>query len=174
MRIWFTLIILILQSCSELNYERKNNVNDVMILNTSGSFYLRNRKVIATKKTFFKKRVLLKSTRKKVLKVLVETVYFDFGKDISLNQSWIMEVAQKLKANKSLIEIVGYTDNIGSIKVNRALAFNRAVKVSVMLIRNGVKENRIFVKGKPLCCYGNKNQNRDEEAQNRRVEIYLH
>lgn len=71
-------------------------------------------------------------------------------------------------------KIFVYTDNTGSLKVNKQLADNRADLISKALIECGVEKNRIYSEGKPMCDYVASNENADGRSANRRVEIELY
>lgn len=75
--------------------------------------------------------------------------------------------------DKTMVEIIGYTDNTGSVATNNALSLRRANAVSNYLRLQGVDGNRIVTDGlgsqKPIAS----NATAQGRAQNRRVEITL-
>jgi OmpA-OmpF porin, OOP family len=77
-------------------------------------------------------------------------------------------VAEGLK-----LGVYGHTDNSGSDATNIPLSEQRARAVSNYLLKKGLKENRVEVKGygstKPLTD----NSTAEAKAKNRRVEIVL-
>jgi len=77
------------------------------------------------------------------------------------------------KYPKTIIQVVGHTDNRGSYEYNLKLSEARARSVAQILKRNGIS-NPIYAKGcsfsKPLVP----NTNSANWALNRRVEIYLY
>ncbi|MEN3044597.1 MAG: OmpA family protein [Candidatus Hydrothermales bacterium] len=87
----------------------------------------------------------------------------------------IKKIAQELKERTNIIiDIVGYTDSLGSLKKNLELSKGRAEVVKRHLINDyGIEKERINTFG-----FGPRNpiaSNKDEEGRklNRRVEIYI-
>ncbi len=80
--------------------------------------------------------------------------------------------AQGLDRN-TLVRVVGHTDNTGSDAINDPLSLRRAESVRAYLEDRGVGSNRIAVAGRgsrePVAA----NDNADDRARNRRVEIFL-
>lgn len=87
-----------------------------------------------------------------------QTVFFDFN-------SYVLKPAEKLKLDrldkKSVVDVVGYTDDKGATSYNDDLAFKRAAAVVSYL---GIS---IPFEGKGKCCYVSE----DKQNLNRRVEI---
>lgn len=75
--------------------------------------------------------------------------------------------------NKNGVNIVGHTDNTGSLELNQSLSQRRAQSVANYLTANGVPGQRISVYGagpsQPIAS----NASEAGRAQNRRVEINL-
>ena len=75
--------------------------------------------------------------------------------------------------DKTMVQIVGYTDSTGSVATNNALSLRRANAVSNYLRLRGVNLNRIIVDGlgpqNPIAS----NHTAAGREQNRRVEITL-
>ncbi len=103
-------------------------------------------------------------------------ILFPTGKS-SLNSSAQTELAQfanSLKQNPNTnVQIYGYTDNTGSMKVNAPLATNRAEAVESFLVNSGVPVTRMTAQGIPMADYVASNDTAAGRAQNRRVEIYI-
>lgn len=84
------------------------------------------------------------------------------------------DLAATLIKNPNMrIEIVGYTDNIGDMRLNLGLSKNRAKAVSNYLFNKGADPFRIKTNG-----YGQKkavapNDSEENRAKNRRVELVL-
>jgi outer membrane protein OmpA-like peptidoglycan-associated protein len=101
-------------------------------------------------------------------------IYFDFGSAETKEQSKpvIAEIVSYLNENPDVkIVVEGHTDNVGSESSNQKLSENRAMNVVNKLIENGIKEERLSIKG-----YGSKqpvsdNDSETGRAQNRRVTI---
>jgi OOP family OmpA-OmpF porin len=106
-----------------------------------------------------------------------------FGFDsatLTMPQPKLDEIANALQADPSItdVDIVGYTDRLGSTKYNQKLSLRRAQAVREYLIGKGVAENRLQAHGRgeqnPVVtdC---KQKNRKELiaclAPNRRVEV---
>jgi outer membrane protein OmpA-like peptidoglycan-associated protein len=75
--------------------------------------------------------------------------------------------------NKTIIDVAGYTDNVGSDQSNQLLSQRRAGTVGQYLRSKGVQEQRIATVGygetRPVAS----NDNPEGRAQNRRVELML-
>jgi outer membrane protein OmpA-like peptidoglycan-associated protein len=85
-----------------------------------------------------------------------------------------LRAARILKANPGLrIRIEGYTDDLGSARVNRELSAARADVVRLTLIHAGVAANRLqvawFGESRPLVP----NTSATYRARNRRVELVV-
>ena len=80
--------------------------------------------------------------------------------------------AQGLDRN-TLVRVVGHTDNTGSDAINDPLSLRRAESVRAYLEDRGVAASRIEVAGRgsrePVVA----NDNAEDRAKNRRVEIFL-
>jgi OOP family OmpA-OmpF porin len=101
-------------------------------------------------------------------------VNFETGKAVLTPESAAIldKVVQSLVARDSVrVEIVGHTDNTGSLSVNRRLSKARAEAVRKYLIAHGVSEDRLTARGagpdEPLAS----NDTEEGRAQNRRVEL---
>ena len=68
-------------------------------------------------------------------------------------------------------EIQGHTDSRGTVSYNRSLSENRAEAVMEYLVKNGIEQNRLRVKGfgdsNPVAS----NDTPQGRARNRRVEL---
>ncbi len=75
--------------------------------------------------------------------------------------------------NKTMVQIVGYTDNTGSLAYNNTLSLRRANAVSNYLRLQGISADRIITDGlgpqNPIAS----NATAQGREQNRRVEIFL-
>ena len=70
--------------------------------------------------------------------------------------------------------ITGYTDSVGTVIHNKALAKKRAEVVAELL--QSAKRFKLSTKavaGKELCCYADTNETKEGRAKNRRAEIML-
>ena len=104
----------------------------------------------------------------------LDHLYFDIGKwDI---KPGFITTLNKLydsfqKNPKLIVEIAGYTDNVGDDIANQLLSQRRADSIRSYLIQKGISENRILAKG-----YGEKspiasNNSDAGRAKNRRTEV---
>lgn len=77
------------------------------------------------------------------------------------------------KYDKTLVEIAGHTDNVGSDQSNQVLSQNRATTVSQYLVGKGVLQERTIIIGAGEKHPVASNDTEAGRAQNRRVEINL-
>jgi len=69
------------------------------------------------------------------------------------------------------VEIIGYTDNIGTSEANRALSEKRARRVREYLINLGIDKNRLTAVGKGEMNFIASNSTLEGRQKNRRVEL---
>ncbi len=107
-------------------------------------------------------------------KIVLRGVNFDFNKsNIRPDAAGILrEAAAILKENPNVqTSVEGHTDSVGSDQYNLALSLRRATAVKQFLVKEGVTESRLSVRGlgetKPVAS----NDTEDSRAQNRRVEL---
>jgi OmpA-OmpF porin, OOP family len=104
----------------------------------------------------------------------LDNVYFETGKaDIKpASYKYIDEMAEYMKLKKTMvIEISGYTDNVGNPEANLKLSQDRSNSVRAYLLKKGIAENRVSAKG-----YGDTQPvaSNDTDAgrqKNRRTEV---
>ena len=103
-------------------------------------------------------------------------IEFDFDRYhlTPLAASNIVRVYNQWRETKhAKIELIGHTDNFGSLEYNEVLSKKRAQSVAEMLKELGIPENLVTVnymgEVKPLAS----NDNPEGRARNRRVEFYL-
>ncbi len=106
----------------------------------------------------------------------LENVEFDFGKSTLRSQSYetLNKLAEYLKRKTEInIEIEGHTDNIGTPEKNLLLSLARAKSILNYLIKKGISNKRISVKGygglQPL----DDNNSEKGRQKNRRIEIKI-
>jgi outer membrane protein OmpA-like peptidoglycan-associated protein len=116
-------------------------------------------------------QVLFEPTRKTLI---LEGVNFETGKSTLTPESETIlnGVAESLVANDTIrVEVVGHTDNTGSLALNRRLSLERAQAVRQYLVSRGVAEDRLTARGmgpdQPVAS----NRTAEGRAQNRRVEL---
>jgi outer membrane protein OmpA-like peptidoglycan-associated protein len=116
-------------------------------------------------------QVLFEPTKKTLI---LEGVNFETGKSALTPESETIlnGVAESLVANDTIrVEVVGHTDNTGSLALNRRLSQARAEAVRQYLISKGVAEDRLRARGmgpdQPVAS----NRTAEGRAQNRRVEL---
>lgn len=80
------------------------------------------------------------------------------------------ELARLIMADGSLVRLVGYTDDAGSVQTNAALGQARAEAVAAELVRRGVQSNRLVVLRRTSPEY-NVSLERGARSPNRRVEF---
>lgn len=107
---------------------------------------------------------------------ILHNIKFELNSDVldSVSYNEIASVAAYLKENKNIkVEISGFTDNTGSEEHNLELSLRRAESVKKALVAMKVSAQRISTKG-----YGQNrpvapNDNEENRALNRRVEMRI-
>lgn len=107
---------------------------------------------------------------------LLEKVFFDQGsskiRDAEVEE--LNELAETLKNNENfVIEIVGYTDNVGDPRLNLGLSQFRAKAVANYLFFKGADPDRIKSNGFGQEKAVAENDTEENRAKNRRVEMVL-
>ena len=106
--------------------------------------------------------------------LILEGVNFETGKSTLTPESEAIlnGVAESLVANDSIrVEVVGHTDNTGSLALNRRLSLARAEAVRQYLASHGVAEDRLRARGLGPAEPVASNRTPEGRAQNRRVEL---
>ncbi|HTB33187.1 MAG TPA: OmpA family protein [Bacteroidia bacterium] len=109
-------------------------------------------------------------------KYTLNNVFFDFNKAILTTESFkaLNQLTSFMKAQKTMvIEIAGYTDNVGTEEANQRLSQERADAIRDYLLRHGVHARKIEAKG-----YGSidpiaTNDTQEGRKLNRRTEIHI-
>ena len=78
-----------------------------------------------------------------------------------------------LQKSQSKILIEGYSDNIGSKKLNNSLSELRAMIIKNYLSMKGIQDSRFVLKGLGGKSLANPNETEENKAMNRRVEIKI-
>lgn len=100
-------------------------------------------------------------------------VNFDVGKAVIKNPAVLDEVVEILKMNPAMTgEVRGYTDNTGSLELNRKLSDARAKAVRDYLVKQGIAPERIRAMGFGAAHPVAGNDTPEGRAQNRRVELH--
>ena len=108
--------------------------------------------------------------------VRLNNIFFQYDKAVLKNESFVElnRLLKFMKENKTIkIEIAGHTDRAGTIKYNIDLSRKRAQAVANYLIENGIKQERLLVRG-----YGESKTISEEDTEagkrlNRRVEFTI-
>jgi len=77
------------------------------------------------------------------------------------------------RSPKRNVEVIGYSDSIGTEERNQYLSERRAAAVTEALVRDGVDARRITTRGYGAANPVASNATAEGRAQNRRVEIIL-
>lgn len=110
------------------------------------------------------------------LEDLTYNFQFDFD-DYNLNQEdeqYIKEMTEIIRQNKKVkVKLTGHTDNIGTDEYNMELAFERAKKIGIILLKNGVPKRKIKLVTKGESEPISTNDTSEGRAKNRRVQMQL-
>lgn len=108
-------------------------------------------------------------------KVILRNLEFETGDDnISKRSERILGLAVRAlqSATEMELEVVGHTDDVGTREDNMILSQKRANTVKSWLVRNGIEERRITVKGMGPDEPRFPNSNEENKQSNRRVEFF--
>lgn len=109
-------------------------------------------------------------------KLVLDGIEFDFGKaTIKPSSSPVLyHAADAIQgAPKARIEIAGYTDNVGSSKLNLRLSANRAKAVKSYLVNRGVPASQITTRGFGASDPVADNSTDEGRSMNRRIEFHV-
>jgi outer membrane protein OmpA-like peptidoglycan-associated protein len=107
--------------------------------------------------------------------LVLQGVNFETGRSrlTAASYSVLDQVAASLVAHPEVrVEIAGYTDSTGSVRVNTRLSAARALAVRAYLAREGVATERMRAKGYGPANPVASNETAAGRAQNRRVELH--
>ena len=79
----------------------------------------------------------------------IEVINFNFGQDtlLPVYSQLLDNIVAALKSNPSVnLEIIGYTDTMGTPEANQNLAEDRANQVKNYLVQNGIAQGRLSIK----------------------------
>ena len=108
--------------------------------------------------------------------LVLDKISFNFRSTRILNKSlpYLNQLLQKLKETKwKNIEIIGHTDNKGSISFNQNLSYERAVAIRNFLFEKGIPAENIKCIGKGATQPLRSNATAYGRAENRRVELKI-
>lgn len=102
------------------------------------------------------------------------TVFFEFGSnELNINGQVLLDNFVEQLGNSDLVELTGYTCNIGPENVNQYLSKNRAQSVKAYLMYKGVDESRIVTEGRGVENPAASNSDKITRMINRRVEMRI-
>ena len=106
----------------------------------------------------------------------INSIHFD-NDSYELNdvaKEILIEFSKYLKLNNNLvIEINGFTDNVGEGKYNQLLSENRAKTVRDLILTQGIAEYRVFYNGFGEDHPVSDNDSEEGRAKNRRTEFKI-
>ena len=108
--------------------------------------------------------------------IVLRGVNFDFDKaTIKPEFEGVLDAGvEALKENPDVsVEVVGYTDGVGSADYNLALSERRANSVKDYLVSHGIAAERLTATGRGMDNPVADNSTADGRAQNRRVELVV-
>ena len=124
-------------------------------------------------------RPLYQNTHQKISlneTIILENILFEFDKAtiIETSKPELDNLVKVLKSNdKFIIEIMGHTDNQGSLAHNLKLSQKRADSIKEYLTKNGVEVDRVIAKGMGSEYPIVSNDSEENRKINRRVEIKI-
>ncbi len=104
-------------------------------------------------------------------------IHFPYGSNRRVDDdaidAYLSELANALNASGGKVTLIGHTDNIGDPASNKAMSLDRAKHIRATLVKKGVSQAQVIVKGlgesKPIAT----NDNPRGRYKNRRVEVRL-
>lgn len=109
-------------------------------------------------------------------KYTLNNVFFDFNKATLTPESYkeLNQLTSFMKAQKTMvIEIAGYTDNVGTEEANLELSQERADAIRDYLLKRGVHARKIVAKGYGSADPVAANDSQEGRKLNRRTEIHI-
>ena len=105
----------------------------------------------------------------------IENIYFDNNsyEVKSATKEILIEFAKYLELNTLIIEINGFTDNIGDEKDNQLLSENRAKTVRDLIVMQGISDNRVSYNGYGESYPVSSNDTEIGRGKNRRTEFRI-
>ena len=106
--------------------------------------------------------------------IVMDHIYFETGKSTlkTSTSADLNKLVLFLRDNPTMkVEITGYTDNVGTEKVNQRLSFNRAQSIVAYLIENKILSNHLSAIGLGSANPIASNSTTEGRSKNRRVEI---
>ena len=107
---------------------------------------------------------------------ILNSIFFKGRTSEMLTESYpeLNRFFQFLKTNKKIeIELSGHTDNEGKAEENLKISKERAQKVADYLIKKGIKETRITIKGYGQTCPITFNSDPEGKKRNNRIEFKI-
>ncbi len=121
-------------------------------------------------------QIKLKKEEAEAVKKAMETLEFDFGKDVirASSTDGLDLVAELLHQNPDWrLKLSGHTDNVSTLKYNMNLSKKRVESIKKYMLKKGIKENQIVLKWygptKPVAS----NDTEEGRQKNRRVEFLI-
>jgi len=106
----------------------------------------------------------------------LNNVFFDSGKSLLRAESnkELNQLAEYMTLKKTLvIEIAGYTDNVGAADANLKLSEDRANAVKQYLVKKGIDASRVSAKGYGDSMPEADNSTAEGRQKNRRTEVHI-
>ncbi len=182
-----------------LNYEDESKNKEIDIVTDDGSFAIavnmeKEDKVMVQlkkEKTAYQSRLIKESDATagvlknrdievKTLKVgqsfdIKDIVFATNSAELNSDARFILNnFLGYLKSNPSIkFKVVGHTDDVGNVKANQVLSFNRANSVLDYLVQHGISKSRISADGKGESNPKVSNTSEKNRQMNRRTEIIV-
>lgn len=159
-------------------YQRYQNMSDIIIKNMDANYFgigfnykfgsepVVREKVIETRPST--------TVVEHVHPAQITTVHFRLESSKVLDSSPLSQTVDILNTYpQAKVEILGYSDTTGSVDYNQKLTEQRAKAVSEILQTEGIKSNRMTVKGMADANPVASNETREGREMNRRAELVI-
>ena len=115
----------------------------------------------------------MRQTEAAVLAPLTINFAFDSANMPKKSYSEVKLFVKNIEQENFIINIDGYTDDIGTEIYNNKLSMQRAEAVADYLIDNGINSDIIVTRGHGMNDFVADNDTEENRAKNRRVEISI-
>ncbi len=159
-------------------YQRYQNMSDNIIKNMDANYFGIGFNYKLGSEPVVREKVVETRPSTNVVELVhptqITTVHFGLESSKVIDTSSLSQTIDILNSYpQAKVEILGYSDTTGSVDYNQKLTTQRAEAVSGKLQAEGIKSNRMIVKGMGDANPVASNETREGREMNRRVELII-